>query len=71
MKALMILVAATLLAGCGKAWNRVDDGDFTGHDFAVVCLDGVEYWVRVAPGKAYMAVRINPETLQPATCTGE
>ena len=67
-KTLLILVAATLLAGCG---NMVDDEDFTEHDFATVCLDGVEYWVRMVPYKAYMAVRIDPETLQPATCTGE
>lgn len=63
-KALFILVAVTLLAGC----NWVEDGEYNGDDFATVCLDGVEYWMRKSGYSGYMAVRIDPETLQPARC---
>jgi len=70
MKSILIILAAVILTGCG---NRIGNGHYTSKDFAVVCLDGVEYYVRERRGsyRGLMAVRYDSRTLQPTTCTGE
>lgn len=70
MKKVLIILAAVALSGC------VDNGVYgrlTSKDFSIVCLDGVEYYVRAPRGsyRRMMAVRIDSETLQPATCDGK
>lgn len=65
-----LVLALLLLAGCGKAPNRFDREDYNTSQsmFQPICLDGVEYWIRAIGRKGYMAVRIDPETLQPRRC---
>lgn len=63
----MALVAA--LAGCNvKLDNSIEPTDYVVADFAVVCLDGTEYWVRKAYSTGFMAVKIDPKTLKPSSC---
>ena len=68
MKTLSLLLAVALLAGCGLAPNRVEDGEMTTANFSTICLDGTAYWVRAAGHKGYMAVRIDRTTRQPMEC---
>ena len=65
-----LLVLALLLAACGPLPNRFDREDYNTSEgmFQAICIDGVEYWIRAASNKGYMAVRIDPETLQPRRC---
>lgn len=56
------------LSGCAKMVNGLEDGDYVKSDFAVMCLDGTEYWTRKVGHSSYMAVRIDRETRQPKEC---
>lgn len=64
-----ILIVSTiiLLAGCGR-----DNYSVHSSDFSKQCLDGVTYWFKADVGsyKGYLAVYINPETMQPEKCNG-
>ena len=67
MKTLSILLLALAMSACG---NDYDERDYNNSQsmFTPICLDGVEYWIRGAGHKGYMAVRIDPATLQPKRC---
>lgn len=71
MKKLLIIIPLILLGACGPVPNRFDQEDYSkaATMFTPICVDGVEYWIRAAGSKGYMAVRIDPETLQPRRCT--
>ena len=73
IKTISALVALTLLAGCGPeapAPNSFDKNSYFTSEpmFETICLDGVEYWVRGAHQKSYLAPRIDPKTLMPRAC---
>lgn len=70
MKKIALLLAVSLMfVGCGKSDNRIAAADeFSEADFQSVCLDGVQYWMRAAARKGYLAVRIDPNTLKPVNC---
>lgn len=68
MKTILILVLMLTLVGC-KLDNNVDSSDnWSVRDFATVCLDGVQYYMRATGKQSYMAVRIDPETRMPSLC---
>ena len=58
MKMFLVLCAVIVLFGC-KAENRATPTTFVQEDFAVACLDGVQYWTRVTVNRAYFAPRFN------------
>lgn len=65
----MWLAITGLMVGCGyKPDNRVEESTLNEADFSIVCLDGIQYYIRSVPYKAYMSVKIDPDTLQPGTC---
>lgn len=64
LKLMFVGAAALMLVGC----NVISDGYYTAENFSVICLDGTEYWIRMAGHQGYMAVRIDRETRQPKTC---
>lgn len=67
-KLFIVALTAFLLTGC-KFENKVDLSDnWSERDFTVVCLSGVEYYIRAIYGKAYMAVKIDKDTLHPVRC---
>ncbi len=73
IKTISVLAALILLAGCGPgnpAPNSFDKNDyFTSESlFETICLDGVEYWIRGAYQKSYLAPRIDPKTMMPRAC---
>jgi hypothetical protein len=67
---LLALSLALALSACAPS-NGFSADDYADSEdlFSTICLDGVEYWVRAAASKSYLAVRIDPETLQPRRCT--
>ncbi len=66
----LLVAVVVLLAGCKDSPNLWSQEDYFSaeHHFQPICLDGVEYWVRANGNKAYLAVRIDPRTLQPRPC---
>ena len=56
------LIALVSLAGC------VEEGSNQTSDMITICLDRVAYWYDGSGQSQMMAVRINPETLQPMLC---
>lgn len=71
-----ILISTILAVGIGgcsgePAPNIINDKYYTEKDFSVACLDGTEYWLRAAGYRGYMAVKIDRETRQPASCDSE
>lgn len=73
MKRIFLSTAlVAMLAGCDtKLDNSIKPGDYTKHDFIVLCLDGTEYWIRKGGHAGYMSPKIDRETRQPATCEVE
>lgn len=70
--ALAMAVAAVAVAGCDIAaknnlYSAADYAKSESH-FTTVCLDGVEYWIRAAGHRGYLAVRMDPATLTPRHC---
>jgi hypothetical protein len=74
MKLIVLMIAVLLaagLSGCKQAINQFDAADYRVSEtlFSTICLDGVEYWIRGASSKSYMAVRIDPASLKPKICS--
>lgn len=66
-----LLLALTACAPADGVPGRSSfESKLTAADMNVVCLDGVEYWQRAGGGyyRGYLAVKIDPRTLQPSTC---
>lgn len=54
-KLLVVFLAVVALAGC-KTDNKIDAGDgFNPNDFEIVCLNGVNYYMRATAKHGYMA----------------
>lgn len=73
IKTISVLAALILLAGCGPRHgpsNDFDKNDYFGNErlFETICLDEVEYWIRAAGHKSYLAPRIDPKTMMPRAC---
>ena len=65
-----ILIASLIfLAACND--ERPSSQSDSGRDYKVECIDGVEYWVRTAGYRGYMAVRVDPKTLTFVRCEGK
>lgn len=75
----IVAISLTVVAGCttgdyylSKENNYLNSEDpkevYTSKDFKVVCLDGIEYWMRATYNRSYMSVKIDPATLVPSTC---
>jgi hypothetical protein len=58
MKMLLVLCVGVVLSGCNDE-NVTPPTTFVQEEFAVACLDGVQYWTRVVQDKAYFAPRFN------------
>jgi hypothetical protein len=68
MKIIFVSMIMALVVGC-KYSNKVSVVDnWTTNDFTVICLSGVEYYMRAAGDKGYMAVKIDKDTQLPALC---
>lgn len=65
---LLVLVMLLGVVGCHKADNRVDSTFFEDSDFAVSCLHGFNYLVRVSASKSYMAPKFDRGTGMPERC---
>lgn len=70
MKTLTSILLVLSLAGCQSSVSTVDNGQaLRGVDtITELCLDEVAYYFYSRGNKVALAVRINPETLKPATC---
>jgi hypothetical protein len=67
---ILILFFLVLLTGCSREHFGVvpNNNSFNKSDFSIQGLQGVQYYVRAAGYKGYMAVVIDSETLQPKRC---
>jgi hypothetical protein len=70
IKTISVLATLTLLTACVPRSNSFDKNDyFTSESmFETICLDGVEYWIRAAHHRSYLAPRIDPKTMMPVAC---
>lgn len=51
--------------------NQITNKTYNENDFSVICLRGVQYWIRGAGYNSYMTAKINSKTLLPETCNNE
>lgn len=66
MKAVLLSAGLVLaLSACAPTGHG---GDYTEENFNVICLNSVQYWIRGDIHQGYMATKIDPKTLLPATC---
>ena len=62
----MLLVATLCCLPACKSVNSIHANEWHTADFSIVCLNGIEYWMRSI---GYLAVKINPVTDLPSHCT--
>lgn len=65
MKYVIGLIAVLVLIGCDQRPQVVSN---SGQGYRVECIDGIEYWFREQSKRAYMAVRVDPNTLSFVRC---
>lgn len=69
-KLIFIMLVLSLLVGCGKQPQTIQDGYYSKSDFSEHCIDGVVYLFRHAGHGKMLAPKFNKETKQVEVCNG-
>lgn len=61
MKTLLLVVSLFLVTACGE-YETVGTQKSDDYEFEIICLAGVEYYVRRGGRNGYMAVKFTPDS---------